>query len=144
LINRRQKIKNAIVKSNAVTLASINSVEMTVAEAIEYKASVEYEQNLLYKLRETYTQAQKQQTTKQEKAQLRLDQQIQGLLGDKSQASEIEALSEIFWERNKVELLDPCNILNCIRDLEQKIENFKAEVDYVLTESNSRTEIEVN
>jgi hypothetical protein len=117
---------------------------MTVAEAIEYKTSITYEQNLLHKLRETYTQAQKQQTTKQEKAQLRLDQQIQSLLGDKSQVSEIEALSGIFWERNKVELLDPCNILDLIKNLEQKIENFESEVDYVLTESNSRTEIEVN
>jgi hypothetical protein len=35
LISRRQKIKNAIVKSNAVALVTIGRAEMTVAEAID-------------------------------------------------------------------------------------------------------------
>ena len=51
LITERANIKKAIVKSNADTVVEVGDLKMTVAEAIEYKTSIEYEKRLLQSLR---------------------------------------------------------------------------------------------
>ena len=47
LMDRRARIKAAVVASNAVTKLQINGTEMTVAEAIELKTSITYQVQLL-------------------------------------------------------------------------------------------------
>jgi hypothetical protein len=51
LINSRNEIKSAIVKSNSVVEVEIAGVKLTVAEAIERKTSIQYENNLLASLK---------------------------------------------------------------------------------------------
>ena len=57
LIKRRDKIKAAIVKSNAIIMVEIAGKKMTVAEAIDKKNAIEYEKRLLKKLSEQYAMA---------------------------------------------------------------------------------------
>ena len=47
LISRRNKIKSAIIMSNAKTVVEVAGKQMTVAEAIDKKSSIEYEKELL-------------------------------------------------------------------------------------------------
>ena len=56
LIENRKRIKDAIVKSNAVTNVTVAGKVMTVAEAIERKASVEFERNFLRVLQNQFAQ----------------------------------------------------------------------------------------
>lgn len=57
LIARRKLVKGAIVRSNASTNVVINGVEMTVAEAIERKGSIDKERALLAVLTQQLGQA---------------------------------------------------------------------------------------
>ena len=50
LINNRKVIKSKIVESNATTFVEINGKKYTVADAIERKSSIIYEQKLLQTL----------------------------------------------------------------------------------------------
>ncbi|MFB8733012.1 hypothetical protein ACEQPO_01165 [Bacillus sp. SL00103] len=56
LIKRRNAIKSAIVVSNATTTIDVAGVNMTVAEAIERKTSIEYDIRYLRKLKKVYTE----------------------------------------------------------------------------------------
>jgi hypothetical protein len=54
LIKLRNLIKREIILSNATTKITINNIEMTVAEAIEMKSSIDYKKSLLLKLQLDY------------------------------------------------------------------------------------------
>ena len=78
-----------------------------------------------------------------------LEQNVQDMLeknmgGDKKQdKDDYDSIAKPFIEMNELKLLDPCEVESKIETLDEKIDNFLAEVDFVLSESNSRTEIEV-
>jgi hypothetical protein len=40
-------------------------------------------------------------------------------------------------------IVDPLGLADVIRNLETEIEDFKSNVDFVLSESNARTEVEI-
>ena len=54
LIANRNTLKSAIVKSNAVTEVTINGKTMTVAEAIERKNSIDYDENTKHVRKQHY------------------------------------------------------------------------------------------
>ena len=54
LIKRRNKIKEAVVNSNATTMVEIGGKIYTVASAIERKESIRYEKDLLTQLKLQY------------------------------------------------------------------------------------------
>ena len=57
LLNRRKRIKSAIVSSNAVTNVKICGKEMTIAEAIETKSSIKHHEYLIGQLKRQYADA---------------------------------------------------------------------------------------
>lgn len=50
----------------------------------------------------------------------------------------------MFMEKNKLVIYDPISIKDKIEKLEKEIDEFLMEVDFVLSESNSRTTIEID
>ena len=64
LMERRSKIKNSVLTSNAVTNVEINGVTMTVAEALELKNSIVYKEELLEQLKLQYSSATTDMTRK--------------------------------------------------------------------------------
>ena len=57
LIAYRNRLKALVVQSNAKTIVQIGSLQMSVAEAIERKQSIQYEKELLGKIRDQYLMA---------------------------------------------------------------------------------------
>ena len=53
LISRRDKLKNAIMKSNSIIEVELGENKMTVSQAIEYKKTIEYKKKLLDKKTKT-------------------------------------------------------------------------------------------
>jgi hypothetical protein len=145
MIAQRSKLKSAIVKSNSVTTVEINGVKMTVAEAIERKTGIVYEQTFV----QTLTNQLNQQSAKVERENIqvnaRLDQLIQTTIGKdrKVNEDEVSAIRDPFLKANKAELLDPSNLRNVIDALSAKIDGFLLEVDYALSEINAVTKISV-
>lgn len=145
LIKRRNDIKGAIVVSNATTRVEIAGNTMTVAEAIERKSSIDYDKMLLNRLRSTYSSIVNQVDRVNEEVKNRLDRQLEVLYGKegKSKAIENEELTKAFKEDNEAKMIDSLNLKNRIEKLTKDIEDFETEVDFVLSESNTITRIDV-
>ena len=144
LIERREQIKAKIMYSNATTKVTVAGKEMTVAEAIERKNNIKYKQRLLVRLKRDLYLANSQIEDKNSELPDRLESFLKATLGDNPSTKEIEAVSKMFVEKNEFMLYDPINIENKINNLEKEIDEFLAEVDFVLSESNSRVTIKID
>ncbi|WYN05039.1 tail fiber protein [Pseudomonas phage UNO-G1W1] len=145
LIARRQLVKSAIVRSNAVTVVTINNVEMTVAEAIERKGSIDKERALLAVLTQQLGQARAAVERQNAQMQQRLDTMIQAAVGKDRKATEdeIEAISKPYTASNVTALLDPSGLEAVIEKMTKEIDGFLLEVDFTLSESNASTKVNV-
>lgn len=145
LIKRRNLIKSAIVDSNAKTTVEIAGQKMTVAEAIERKTAINYDKLLLQKLKQEYSKLVRHVDTVNDEVKSRLDRHLETLYGKdgKVKASENEELIKPFLQENEAKLVDPLNLKTKIDDLTDEIDTFEMEVDFVLSESNTITKIEI-
>jgi len=146
LIANRERIKSAIVLSNATTQVTVLGRGMTVAEAIELKSSVDYRQAYLNQLRQQLTR----ESVEVEKANAALDATIEVSLNniygaEKSKIAEDTYASVANPQKNQKEaaLLDPMGISARIQKLTEDISNIESELDFTLSESNARTMISV-
>jgi len=146
LIDYRNRLKRAIVQSNAQTMVTINKEQYTVAEAIERKSSIDFEKKLLSEMRRQYATA----TKTVENHNQRVEQGLQTLLQKefskdnvKSNVDNIKTISDAYLQSNRAELLDPLKLESTIERIEESILNFEQEVDLVLSESNATTKITV-
>ena len=143
LIENRKRIKDAIIKSNASTNITIAGKIMTVAEAIERKASIEFERNFLRILQNQFSQ--QNNIVEQQNLQLptKLESFLQSTLGEKRDVATIKDLTKTFEDNNKFVLIDPNHIQDYIQALDKSINEFASQVDYTLSESNATTFFDV-
>jgi len=148
LIANRNTLKSAIVKSNAVTEVEIDGRTMTVAEAIERKNSIEYDETLLNEMKRQYANATATVDKENKKVDNKVDDLLTTLIGkdsDKKLSKEDqEAVEKPYREKNEFEFVDPLSLYEKIQVLESDIDGFKSNVDTVLVLSNATTFIEVD
>lgn len=149
LIKRRTAIKRAVVLSNATTKVTINDMEMTVAEAIEYKNSgIEYKVNLLDSLTANYNVSiSKMKSSNGENLEERANDYIQKLYGNKDGSIDnavIESAKKNYIESNTLDLVDPIGAEKIISELNDEIDSFTSKVDAALSISNAITTIEIS
>ena len=145
LISYRNKIKALVVQSNANTKVLVGKEEMTVAEAIERKQSIQYEKNLLEVIQHQHRSAINTVAKENDALPAKLETYLINILGNKDKQSpdEVKLHTETFMKRNEYEIIDPLNVKKQIESLSTRIEEFESEVDAVLSESNATTFIEV-
>ena len=144
LITRRKEIKEKIVKSNAETLVTIAGKEMTVAAAIERKESIKYEKKLAEELKNQLNNLKAIINNRNEQVEYSLERQLGNLTSNPDADKELVlTFSEQYRNKEQFALVDPLNIEKVIEELENEIDSFESEVDYVLSTSNAITEIEV-
>ena len=129
----------------AATRVKIGAWEGTVAEAIEYKTSISYKRRLLDVMRAQIVDAMRNFKEQQENVDGRLEKLLHSELGKdvKTSPETITALTNSFRENNKVELVDPLDLAQRTRELEEEIEEFETNVDWVLSETNGKTMITI-
>ena len=146
IISNRNHIKSAIVKSNSVTEVKIGETIMTVAEAIERKTSIQYDELLLDKMKVQYAASNVERENKRVDANV--DQLIATLVGKDSQkklSEDDQRNVEIPYRKaNEYELVDPLNLNDKIKKLEAEIDDFKSNVDTALSISNATTFVELD
>ena len=144
LIQRRAKIKAAVVASNAVTKVTINDEEMTVAEAIELKTSISYEIKLLRTLKTQYDRAKSVEASQNLVLEDRIDKYIETMLGKdaKGKKDDYSEMITPIRTANEYSLVDPLKAEEKIVALENRIDGFRSKVDAVLQVSNCVTVIE--
>ena len=148
LIANRNALKSSIVKSNAVTEVTIADKVMTVAEAIERKNSIEYDETLLNEMKRQYANATATVDKENRKVDVQIDKLLETFTGrdsDKKPDKEtISTIADPYREKNEYEFVDPLGLYEKIQALEANIEGFKSNVDTVLVLSNETTFIEID
>ena len=141
LLKRRDQIKRAIIMKNATTSVRIGTWEGTVAEAIEQKASMVYKRELLKNMKKAVVDVRENLLAEQRSVSERLDRLLSSEMSKdmRTNPETVASLSVAFQENNKITLLDPLDSGKVIKVLEEEIENFTTNVDWVLSEANSTT-----
>lgn len=138
-------IKNQIDASNFTTKVKIGDTEMTVQEALNMKRLIELKQNRLYYLKTMKQKAQMDFDAGNEENRRRIEKMSQDQMSNgSSKAGDaekeiVESVEKIY----KMDFIDPVNLSDEIEKLENEIAEFNNNIDYVLSESNSTTYIEV-
>lgn len=147
LMSRRNAIKRAVVKSNAITTVEVAGATYTVAEAIEMNNhGIAFEQQLLDRIRDSYTIAVSEVNRNSGAViQQKAENYINGLYGgkDKVDADAAKAQMQAYIDANSYELVDPLDVKRVMQNLDDYIAAFTAEVDSALSVSNAITKIEV-
>lgn len=145
MINRRQKIKSLIMESNAKTEVTVAGKKMKVIEAIETKSSIGYKLKLLGRLKNNLLTVNNIIERTNQNVQERLDNLLISNFGKDKKANEDDfaAVSVPFLKTNEAKLDDKIEIQKEIKALEEFIDTFTSEVDFVLSESNALTTIEI-
>jgi len=144
LMRRRMAIKRAVVKSNANTNVDVGGETMTVAEAIEYKNSIDFEKALLQRMVNNNDSEKREVDANN----LRIDNEKQKIITQRAENEKTPTQEDIDFadeamEPYKYTLLDPLNIKEKIEVLKNKIDNFFTKVDTVLATSNATTTITI-
>lgn len=146
LVENRKRLKSVIVMSNAKTVVTIGGEQYSVAEAVERKNFITVEEDILETIRAQYNSSMRMIEKANNELPSKLENYLASILGEKAQRKieEIEEYTKAFENKHKYELVDPNNISDYIKELDESIMKFKTEVDYVLSESNATTFIEVD
>lgn len=148
LIANRNSLKSAIVKSNAVTEVTIADKTMTVAEAIERKNSIEYEETLLNALKRQYANATATVDKENKKVDAQIDKLLETFTGrdsdKKPDKDTMSAIADPYREKNEFEFVDPLSLMDKIQKLEDDIDGFRSNVDTSLVLSNATVFIKVD
>ena len=146
LINRRNAMKRAVVLSNAITKVNIGGVEYTVAEAIEMNNhGMENLVELRNCLREQYSSVKRMvESENGDKLVKACENYIQATFGTKEKINnpDIEMAQKVYMTNNTYDIVTGLDIEEVIKELTDRIDAFKTEVDSALSVSNALTVIE--
>lgn len=146
LIERRAKIKAAIVDSNAKTEVEVNGVKMTRADAIERKSSIDYDKLLLQELKTQLSSHTSRANANNIDVENKIDTLVQAAYGREGKQNikpeDYEAIAKPYRASNEWEVVDPLDVSKIIDCMEKEIEGFEAEIDSVLQISNCTSYIE--
>lgn len=146
LILRREKIKAAVVDSNAKTEVEICGEKYTVAKVIDMKNSIAYKKSLLDKMKTQFLGAESMMNKNNALMEQKIDQLVTAAYSKESKTTikpeEYSSIADPYRASNEFSLVDPLNIRDEIEKLQKHIEEFEANVDSVLQISNCVTYIE--
>lgn len=148
LIDRKHKIKSAIVKANSVTNVEISGVQMTIADAINFRTVINFKKNLIATLIKKHNAVKSKAIVENEKINTISLENAKIMIGkqgdDKVKATDadVRAIIEPFIKRNEYLLVDPLNVEDLIEKLQKEVDGFELEVDAVLSEINAITILE--
>ena len=145
MLAQRDAIKAALIKSNAETVVEIGSRSMTVAEAIEAKRSMEFKAQLLANMRKQFHLG----TSKYNAQKGQYDAKYERLQDSMATKDKRTSEDEVKMQLNLLELksvpflIDPLGLEALIKQHDEEYQDFATNVDFVLSESNASTFIEV-
>lgn len=143
---RYNRIVQAIAESNSKTEVTICGERLTVTRALEKKKfySTILAQYLI-KLKSYFQEKEKEYQKLLIAEKMKEDAEFDTFVGkDKGlKEEELKVAKKIISERHTVHFLDPLNIREIIEKMDKEQTDFLMNVDIVLTESNSKTEIDI-
>ena len=144
LMRNRQTLKSAIAKSNETTEVTIGGETMTVLDAIERKNFMNMRMSVVNTLKSQFNRADREVRMYEDNPQANLENYIKNTTKELNNKDLIDSLTESYKSLNEVVMIDPSNLRLVIEEMTKENDQFNTEVDYVLSESNSNTTIEVD
>lgn len=146
LIDRRTKIKNAIIQANATIEVEVDGVKMFLAEAINMKTYIQAKRQLLNTISSNYNQNVRRFDQLEQDYQEKLNNHLQVVFSAKGNetkdlAKNNQAVVDAYAKNNKPTLLDPVGVSEKIKVLIEEIEGFENKIDFVLTRANITNDI---
>lgn len=143
LFKNRLKIKSAIARANIDTKISLFGTEYSIIELIDLKNSLQYKKNVYTNLINNYNKCKSDVVNQDVKIENEVSKQVEVANSNKTQVSKdlTTTLTETYktlWG-GKIVGLD----INKITKEKEELDKLVAEIDMILSEINSRTEIEV-
>lgn len=145
LMKRKDRIKSAIVLSNALTEVKIGGEVMKVSDAISKKATVELQKLLILRMqnRKNATEAEvNRQNEHAEEVSNKLAETALNKPGIDTKSPDALTVIKPYMDSHKYDIIDPLNLGELIGKKLEEVTNFEAEVDAILSESNALTIIE--
>ncbi len=145
LITFRDKLKKALVESNAATQVVVGSKTMSVAEAIEKKSSIASRKNLVDKLSREWQAMERDAYAKNAQLEQKADTYVTQLFSQNpsANAEDKENARKAFVLNNSAYVVTSDNMKSYIEALQAEIEEFTANVDVALSVTNAKTLISV-
>ena len=143
LFKNRLKIKSAIARANIDTKISLFGTEYSIIELIDLKNSSQYKKNVYTNLINNYNKCKSDVVNQEVKIENEVSKQVEVANSNKTQVSKdlTTTLMETYktlWG-GKIIGLD----INKISKEKEDLDKLVAEIDMILSEINSKTEIEV-
>lgn len=146
LIKRYRAIKRAIVKVNAEAIVTIAGEDMTIAEAIERKKSIEMDKKFLHVLRSQLAANANALDQMTNKLNADIERGVSQLFGS-DRAKITDEQVKVVGDAKKADFepsfVDPAKLADRIDKMLDAIEQFDLEVNFSLSEVNAKTEIDV-
>lgn len=146
LIGRKNAIKSAIVQANGITQVTVGEKQMTIADAINFKAVVKFKKQLVARLKQLHQGAVANLNKNNEIVEQNVQNLLAAALGKdsvKADAKDVDSIRKPFLDANEFHLFDPLEVAKKVEAMEQEVGNFEMEVDAALSEINAVTFIEV-
>ena len=145
MISKRSKLKAAVNKSNSTTIVKIGSREMTVAEAIQEKSQIASTEFLISILKRQSTSVDERFKRETSAYEQKVDQALAVYGGrDKAPSEEgIAVITKPLRDKQLPGVSDAIKVNATIKELQDSVDEFKLEVDFVLSESNASTLVDV-
>lgn len=144
LEHRIIEIKTKIDQSNFVTKVKVAGKEMTVLEAIEMKNFVDLKEQRLLLLKQQLKSARNSYEEAEKKNRERIEKNVADQTAAGTKDATLEAkIKAAVEDMYPIVFIDPIEVEKKIKEDEKFLEDFKNEVDFVLSESNSITYIEI-
>ena len=155
LIRRYQTIEAAVIESNARTMIMTSYGEMTVAAAIALrnrlrksafgKSENDFEGELSAAMKKEYVDNTMKLDSRNSKLLETAENMRMSILGKENKGKDDISLKVVdeYVKENKTELIDPLNIKEKIRSLDEKRETLQTELDTQIKISNATTYIEI-
>lgn len=141
------KIKQSICKANAVTMLTVNGVEMSIQDAIVLKETLPLRKHVLKNLKHHYSTVVSNINREDKSIEERIEQIISASIDKSSTPDTIMAVRERVRAEQinlvGLKLIDPCGVVDYIKHLEDEIAHIEQELDTNLSIINSTTLIEV-
>ena len=150
LMERRAKIKAAIMQSNATTTIEIGNKTYTVAEAISTKEWTHDKKRLIDQLTSQKASVSNEVIRYNSDRQRKIDGLIERSLGtvntgtnrsSNNYSEDIKAITEMYSKKNYIEIVDPIKVDDQIKKLQDELDSFVHSVDYKLSYINAITKI---
>ncbi len=144
LIKHRDKLKKAVVESNARTKVLVGKKEMTVAEAIEMKTSLKYRKALLVQMESQWNDAQRRVDQTNALLDNKADEYVQKVFaGSVATESDKQTTRRNWLEQNRMKIVTIDKMQKTIQSFKEEIQEFEANVDTALSVVNAKTLVSI-